>query len=326
MKTKSERFVEENRGDWNSLRNILIKIRKHKLKSLTNEELESFPKLYRKVCQDLAQARMLKLSPDVLEYLNSLTASSHEQLYYMKAITLREIKNFFIIHLPKTIIQNIIFIIISGVLFVGSGVVTYKMVRVNPDLAFNIIEERSLNSFNSMHSDSPDDGREFEINTLMVSYYIQHNISIAFLSFATGIFLGLGTIYFLLFNGIYLGCIFAHITNQGHGYNILQFVTGHSFLELGGLIIAGAAGLLLGYSVLGSWKNYSFDIINSSKNRILILISSAFFMVGSAAFVEGFISPSDLPYPVKVLTLVISIILFTLYFILKPRKRGLIDG
>lgn len=321
MKTKSEIFVETNRDSWNKLRNTVVKISRKGLKTITTEELKTFPGIYRKVCQDLAQARMLKLSPDVLEYLNNLTAKAHEQLYYMKPLTIKEFTLFFTKILPSVVFKNFVYILISLFIFAGSGITTYYLVNKNPDFAYKIIKKENLEAIADMHSEVHNEGREAEVNSFMSAYYIQHNISIGFLSFATGIFLGLGTIYLLLFNGIYLGCIFAHLYNSGYGNNLLQFVTAHSFLELTGLVIAGAAGLLLGFTILKSWKNYSKDIIVENKNRILTLMSAAFFMIGSAAFVEGFISPSSLDYKIKVITLVITALISIFYFIVYPLLR-----
>ncbi len=318
MKTKSEHFVADNKNDWVELKDIVAKISKKGIKSLTTEQLEFFPGLYRKVCQDLAQARMLKLSPDVLEYLNSLTAISHQHLYYLKPVTLKEIATFFVNKLPKTILKNYIYILISAVLFIGSGTYTYFNVLKNPEFAYTVIDQDTLTYIGEMHSEVHNDGREKEVNTYMAAFYIQHNISIAFLSFATGIFLGIGSIYFLLFNGVYMGCLFGYLYNVGYGQNILHFITGHAFLELTGLIVAGAAGILLGVYVLEVWKSYSVDILRENKNRILILVSSAFFMIGTAAFIEGYISPSALPYWSKVLVLGITVSLSIFYYIVYP--------
>lgn len=321
MKTKSERFVDKNLHDWNLLKNCVNKIRRKGVKSLNNKELEAFPGLYRKISQDLAQARMLKLSPDVLQYLNNLTSSSHEELYFLKPLTLSELKSFFTKTLPATLFKNFIFIIISAALFFGSGAISYYIVQQNPEAVYSIIDEGNLRSIESMHSSPPGSERDVSEKSTASAFYINHNLSIAFLSFATGIFIGLGTVYVLLFNGIYLGCIFSHLTNKGYIDNLIHFVTAHSFLELVGLVLAGAAGLLLGFTVIKTWKNYSKEILFEEKNRILILLSAGFFMVGSAAFIEGFISPSTLPYSFKLTTLLLTIMGFIFYFFILPVIR-----
>lgn len=326
MKTKSEKFVDKNKSDWNELRNIVTKISKKGIKSISDNELKVFPGRYRKVCQDLAQARMLKLSPDVLEYLNNLTAKAHEQLYYMRPVTSKEIVSFFTKTLPATIKHNLIYVLISFFIFTGSGAVTYYLIDKNPDFAFNIMKKENLEAVADMHSEVHNEGRDTETSSFMSAYYIQHNISIGFLSFATGVFLGLGTVYFLLFNGIYLGCIFAYLKNVGYGNNLLHFVTAHAFLELTGLVLAGAAGLLLGVTIIKTWKNYSKDILSNNKNNILTLVSAAFFMIGSAAFIEAFISPSSLSYRSKFITLMVTIALSVFYFVIYPVLRRFNEG
>lgn len=321
MKTKSELFVEKNRDNWNTLRNLVIKISKRGIKSINKDELKLFPGIYRKTCQDLAQARMLKLSPDVLEYLNNLTAKAHEQLYYMRPLTIKEFTIFFTKILPSVILKNYIYFLVSFFIFAGSGITTFYLVNKNPEFAYKVIKKENLEAIADMHSEIHNEGRDVEENSLMSAYYIQHNISIGFLSFATGIFLGLGTLYLLLFNGIYLGCIFSHLKNVGYGGNLLHFVTAHSFLELTGLVIAGAAGLLLGLTVLKSWKSYSKDILIENKNRILTLMSAAFFMIGTAAFIEAFVSPSSLDYKYKFLTLIITAAISIFYYFIYPFIR-----
>ncbi|MCP4181121.1 MAG: stage II sporulation protein M [bacterium] len=325
MKTKSERFVDSKKESWKNLQIILIKISKKGIKKLTIEEIERFPRLYRKTCQDLAEARMLNLSPDVLEYLNNLTGQAHYHLYFIKPLTGKDLGSFFNNKLPFALLKNLTVVLIALVMFWGSGIVTYYAVLANPEVAEKFLSTSMLDFMEEMYEEPiSTTGRTAGERSQMSAYYIQHNISIAFLCFATGIFFGLGSVYFLLYNGVFLGCIFGHLTNKGLGSHLWEFVTAHSFLELNAIAIAGAAGLLLGFSILKSWKAYSPDCLKGSRNNILLLVAAAAIMLFFAALIEGNLSPSTLEYKYKVYTAILSIILSSFYFIVFPIiKKGL---
>jgi len=323
MKTKSERFVESKRESWKSLGEILGKISHRGIKKLTLQEIESFPSLYRMICQDLAEARMLNLSPDVINYLNNLTGKANSHLYFIRPLTLGDIHSFFKNKLPFAIVKNLRYVLIALVLFWGAGIGSYFVVLAKPDLAFKVISAAVLDFMEEMYEEPPSSGRSAAERSVMSAYYIQHNTSIAFLCFASGIFLGLGSIYFLLYNGVFMGTIFGYLTAKGMGSHLMEFVTAHSFLELNAIIIAGAAGIMLGMSILKSWRDYSTDCLKESRSDILLVVAASAIMLFLAALIEGNISPSELDYKYKIFTAVSSVFVFTLYFIVNPlfRKR-----
>ncbi|MCK5202156.1 MAG: stage II sporulation protein M [Spirochaetales bacterium] len=323
MKTKSERFVESKRESWKSLGMILGKISHKGIKKLTLHEVESFPSLYRMICQDLAEARMLDLSPDVITYLNNLTGQANSHLYFIRPLTSGDIRSFFKIKLPFAIVENLRYVLIALIFFWGTAIGSYFVVLAKPDLASKVISTTVLDFMEEMYEEPPSSGRSAAERSVMSAYYIQHNTSIAFLCFATGIFLGLGSIYFLLYNGVFMGTIFGYLTAKGLGLHLLEFVTAHSFLELNAIVIAGAAGMMLGMSILKSWRDYSTDCLKKNRSSILLVVAASAIMLLMAALIEGNISPSELDYKYKILTAFSSFIVFTLYFIVTPlyRKR-----
>ncbi len=323
MKTKSEKFVEEKRESWKQLLNLIRKINKKGIRELDNEEAELFPRLYRKTCQDLAEARMLELSPDVLEYLNNLTGQAHHLLYFIKPLSRKELSDYFMKILPFSLVKNIRFIVLSLILFWGSAAGTYLAVLESPQFAERFVSAQILDYIEDMYREPVSTGRTAGQKAQMASFYIQHNISIAFLCFATGIFLSLGSIYFLLYNGIFLGSIVAYLTASGMGPHIWEFITAHSFLELNAIAISGAAGIKLGISLLKSWQNYSLDYLENSKGDILSLVSASAIMLFFAALIEGNVSPSALQYQFKLAVMFISVIVVAFYFFIYPfNKRG----
>lgn len=323
MKTRSERFVESRRESWSALRNILEKISRKGIRKLSLEEVTLFPDLYRSCCQDLAEARMLNLSPDVIEYLNGITGQAHSYLYFVTPLSLKDISGFFKNYLPGSLVNNARFVLIALFLFWGSTFASFTAVMQQPEMVNRFVSQSVLEQMENMYSESTATGRTAAEQIQMSTYYIQHNTSIAFLCFSTGIFLGLGSVYFLLFNGIFMGCIFAHLVNQGLGKNLLEFVTAHSFLELNAIAIAGAAGMMLGFAVLKSWKAYSWEYVRISRDNILLLVGASAILLFCAALIEGNISPAAFDYRIKLGIGIVTGVLALLYFVFIPlfRKR-----
>ena len=75
-----------------------------------------------------------------------------------------------------------------------------------------------------------------------------NNIRVAFLAFAGGILLGLGTLYVLIKNGLMLGATFGLAVGVGNGPPFFELVLAHGVLELSCIAVAGAAGLRIGWA------------------------------------------------------------------------------
>ena len=89
-----------------------------------------------------------------------------------------------------------------------------------------------------------------EDRPLMASGIITNNVRVAIACFAGGIFLGVGSLVLLAYNGLAIGAFAGHFANVGLLDYLLTFILGHGALELFAIWVAGAAGFLLGRSVV----------------------------------------------------------------------------
>ena len=107
---------------------------------------------------------------------------------------------------------------------------------MEPSLAHRVLPGTALYNMEEMYS--RDFGEGERQDAAMAGFYVRHNTGIAFQCFALGFFLGLGTIYVLLSNGIQLGTVSGYVIAQGHGERFLGFVCGHSSFELTAIVVA----------------------------------------------------------------------------------------
>ena len=76
---------------------------------------------------------------------------------------------------------------------------------------------------------------------LFTSGIITNNVRVAIACFAGGIFLGVGSLVLLGFNGLLIGASAGHFANAGLLDYLLEFVVGHGLLELFAIWVAGVA-------------------------------------------------------------------------------------
>lgn len=332
MKTLSHFFYEHNRESWTRLEELNQRIKRKGQKSLSEEEAAAYPGLYRKLCGDLAEARLKRLSPDLMAYLNQLVSTAHQNLYSGKGSFRKNSRQlfqsmaggFFQKTLAGALQRHKRIILTAFLLFFGSYFLSTLLVYNNSSLAQVIVPGQVLNMMEESYSSAIEEGRDSLASTAMFSYYIQHNTSIAFISFATGILFGLGTLYFLIYNGLLLGAVSGYIFSMGFTRNFLVFITAHSVFELSGLVLSGAAGLLLGLTLI-SPGNYSRKrALHLIKTDLLSLVAMAALLIATAAVIEGFVSPQPIAYAIKFSIMILAACVelsYLFYVFIQQRKK-----
>ncbi|MES2639076.1 MAG: stage II sporulation protein M [Myxococcota bacterium] len=136
--------------------------------------------------------------------------------------------------------------------------------------------------------------RSGDENALMAGFYVQNNVGIALRAVAGGIFLGLGSAWTLLWNGLAIGSFAGWIVAEGLGGNFLRFTSGHSTWELTAIVVAGAAGLRLGSSFVVTEGRTRGASLRAAGPDVLRLTLGAAAMLLIAAAIEGFWSAGEM--------------------------------
>ena len=77
-----------------------------------------------------------------------------------------------------------------------------------------------------------------------------HNIQVTIYTFAFGALCGIGTLFFLAFNGAHIASVLTLTYRAGFGNDLVTFMVGHGVVELSCIFIAGGAGLLIGSAMV----------------------------------------------------------------------------
>ena len=264
---------------------------------------KDIPELYRQTCSHLAMAKQRQYSQVLISRLNKLIIAGHHRLYQKdnkpRLDKLLEMLSVF----PRVLKQNRYYVIAATVLFVLPGVVMGLACYFNDAMIYSLLPTEQVRQFEAMYEPSNDKfGRERGSDTdlLMFGYYIKNNIGIAFRTFAGGILFGLGSIFFLFYNGLYIGAIFGRLTQVGFGITLYPFVIGHGAFELTAIVFAGAAGLKIGFSLVSPGSLSRLQALTKAAREAVVILYGATFMLLIAAFLEAFWSSSSvLPVAVK---------------------------
>jgi uncharacterized membrane protein SpoIIM required for sporulation len=309
-------FVAERRGDWGELDGLLAQDRQ--LHRLAGPGISRMAALYRAVCADLMRARAAGYGADLVAYLDGLAARAHNTLYAPPPYRLSAVWQLFARDFPRTLRRRARFLAFSAALFVFPAGVGFVGAYSSRAFAAQVLPEGQLAGMEEMYSKGFD-GRDAGTNSAMAGFYVWNNVGIAFRCFATGVLFGLGSVFFLLYNGLLIGTVLGWVCHVGYGRNILTFVCGHSAFELTAIVIAGAAGLQMGYALVDTRGLTRWGSLRAQGREIAELILGAAGMLVVAAGVEGFWSPSALPAPVKWAVSGVLITLVTLYLSLAGR-------
>jgi uncharacterized membrane protein SpoIIM required for sporulation len=262
-------------------------------------EISRTAALYRAVSTDLMRARRLGCPRDVIAYLDSLTARAHNALY---AAARREERLRLVelaLDFPRAFRRNFGFMLASGALFWLPFVLGWFGALHHLGFAERVLPTSMLEQMVDAYSAGFGAGRDSSTDAGMTGFYVYNNVGIAFRCFATGALFGLGSIFFLVYNGLVTGTVVGHVIKSGHGENILTFVCGHSPFELTAIVIAGGAGLCMGYALLGTSGRTRLGSLRAKADDLISLILGAAFFLFAAALIEGWWSPSSLPNQVK---------------------------
>ena len=146
-----------------------------------------------------------------------------------------------------------------------------------------------------------------------------HNIKVSFTIFVSGILAGLGTIWLMFNNGVMLGAFQYYFFSKGLGWQSVLVIWIHGTLEISSIIIAGAAGMVLGKSLIfpGTYKRLPSLMKGAGDGfKMMIGLVPIFIM---AAFLEGFVTRySQMPVWLSLLILISSAAFIIWYFVVYP--------
>jgi uncharacterized membrane protein SpoIIM required for sporulation len=316
-------FAERRRKEWEELDTLGRSATVRGIKKLSKDDIAQLPPLYRNVCADLAAAQAARYSAPLVDYLRGLTAHTHTLLYGPHAKGQRiSTKDAWLVAFPRAVRARWRPMLLSAALFFIPLAIGMALTLRDPTFAYRIVPEAMLRPLAEAYSKGFDGGHDASTDAFMAGFYVNNNVGIALRCFALGIFFGLGSVFYLVQNGLFIGAVLGYVTSKGAGLNILTFIVGHGSLELGAIVIAGGAGLSLGWSIVAPGELTRIASLQQRAREIVVIVAGASVMLFGAAAIEGFWSGSSIPMPVKMALGATLFFLVMAYILFAGRGRA----
>ncbi len=269
---------------------------------------------------DLAYSKTFYPDSNTTKYLNGLAALFHQKIYKNKVEDKSRIWWFWQYELPflfKKYHRQFLYAFSFFMLFCAMGALSAKY---DENFLRLILGDGYVNMTNA----NIEKGDAFGVykHSGQMDMFIQiafNNIRVSFVAYVLGATFCVGTIWLLLSNGLMLGSFEYFFFSKGLGFKSILVVFIHGTLEIWAIVIAGAAGMILGTSILfpGTYSR-SVSFLRGGKDGLKIVIGLVPVFL-AAAFLEGFVTRyTDMPVWLSLTILGTSLAFIIWYFIIYP--------
>ena len=317
---KEVTFVAKNSQRWRETENILSA-------SAGKHDPDKLAELFIQLTDDLSYSKTFYPNSRTTLYLNSLTASIHQTVYKNKKEKKSRIIEFWKYEFPLILFNRRRELFFSFLVFFIS--VSIGVISSSGDSGF--VRLILGDSYINMTLENIDKGDPLAVYKKMngVDMFLGitfNNVRVSFYAFMAGLMLPIGTVLILLYNGIMLGSFHFFFYERNLLFESLSIVWIHGTLEIASIIIAGAAGIILGNSILfpKTFSRRQAFLIAAKEGVKIIIGLIPFFIV--AGFLESFITRfTQMPVYINIFIILISIIFLLWYIIIYPSKlrRGI---
>ena len=247
--------------------------------------------LFTQLTDDLAYARTQYPDSQTTTYLNGLAAKVHQSIYRNRPEARSRLVTFWTTELPRVLYgarRQLLYALVLFTLAVVVGATstahdeTFARLMLGDDYINTTLANIEKNDPMAIYKDM---GR-----VQMFVLIALNNVTVSFMVFARGLFTSVGSAYMLAREGIRLGVFQYFFYQRGLLTTSALTIWIHGTLEISAIIVAGAAGLVMGNGILfpGTYSRLeSFKAAAKKGIKIVVGLVPVFLV---AAFLESFVT------------------------------------
>lgn len=303
-------FLKQNTEKW--------KLYEHEIKLHVNAD--KLADRFIELTDDLSYSKTFYPKSETTKYLNGLTGLFHQKIYKNKRENSARIFSFWQFELPylfRYYHRRFSYSLLFFLAFCFIGAVSAKYDE-------NFIRLILGDGYVNMTNENIAKGDPFGVykSSGQVSMFFSiafNNIRVAFAAYALGALFSAGSIWLLFQNGLMLGSFQYYFFSKNLGFKSVTVIFIHGTLEIWAMVIAGAAGLILGNSILfpGTFSR-STSVLRGGRDGLKIVFGLVPVFI-TAAFLESFVTRYDrMPVILSLFILGASLLFIIWYFILYP--------
>ena len=321
-----DRFLARHDQEWSRLSELTTRAASRQGALLSGPELDEMIDLYQRTGAHLSYARRSFRDPALQQRLDLLIATAHATIYGTRPASLRSAGRFFSRTFPGAVWSARVFLLVAALCTFVPAVALGAWIA-NSDKALEasapaaVREAYLTEDFEQYYSSEP--AGQFATRVFV------NNVQVSIVAFAAGVLGCAITAGLLAYNGMNLGFAGGLFISAGQGSKFFGLIAPHGLLELSAVIVAGAAGLRLGWTLIDPGDRRRSDALAAEGRRSVSIVLGLILAFAVAGAIEGFITGSGLPTSVRVGVGVLVFIAFWLYIIVQGRiaeSEGVTDG
>ena len=289
-------WIDLRKGNWSRLEELLAEAEKGGVKRLSAPDLRDLGLLYRQAAADLSSARADPTSRTLEAYLNRLVGRAHNFVYSGRQVSFGSLWTFVAHGYPRLLRRMLPYLTLATAVFLATFGLGMLIQTLRPEFAALWLGPGMMEKINhhQMWTDAV-----LSMKPQAASGIMTNNMSVCFLTFASGITAGLGTLFLLFNNGLQIGTVLACCAQHRMAGSLLAFMVSHGALEIPSIMLAGAAGLRIGAGILFPGQLRRRDALAKAGTEAVQLVSVTIPLLIVAGSFEAFLSPTHAPVALK---------------------------
>lgn len=305
-------FLKKNSEKWKSFEALLINPKKESADTIAN--------LYIAISNDLAFAQSNYPESKTTAYLNDLAIKAHNSLYKNRRADMATIIRFWKYEVPEIFSRRQKELLLSFLVFSIAITIGALSSFLDDSFVRSILGDGYVNmTIENINNGDPLAVYKDEHAMNMFLGITINNIRVSFLAFVFGLISSIGTGLLLFSNGIMVGAFLQFFYKFTLLKKALLVIMIHGTLELSAIVIAGAAGFVMGNSILFPKTFSRYDSFLKGAKEGAKMVFGLFPVFVFAGFLESFVTRhTEMPIYLSVSIIGVSAFFIIYYFVLLP--------
>jgi uncharacterized membrane protein SpoIIM required for sporulation len=292
---KSSEFRKGREEGWRELETLVRQVERRGVRSLSLDELQQLPILYRAALSSLSVARTIALDRNLLLYLENLSLRAYLAVYGPRVSPTEGLRTFFLRDLPEAVRAARWHILIAALALLV-GVAIGFILTVQDEAWFSTLVPSGLAGGRGPSSTAADLlNKEIfaprpgavEAFGLFANVLFSHNTLVGLMSFGLGLAAGVPTLLLTAYQGLVLGAFVALHYDRGLTVDVLGWLAVHGTTELGALILLAAGGLVIAEKILFPGRYSRLENLALSGRQAALMGVGGVLMLFVAGILEG---------------------------------------
>ena len=313
-----DRYIARNQPTWDRLAQLTATARGG-ADRLGVDGIAELVRLYQRTSAHLSYARTHYRDAALTARLSQLVAGASGTIYGTRSRSSNGIARFFAItfpaaiwHIRRQILASALLLLLPAIAMgIWVGYSDAALEAAGPEA---VREAYVSDDFESYYSSEP--AWQFATEVTV------NNIQVSFLAFAAGILFCVLTAFILGFNGANVGVAAGLFVAAGEQGKVWAFILPHGLLEISAVIVAGGAGLALGWAIIAPGDRPRGVALGEEGRRAAIVVAGLVLAFVCAGLIEGFVTGRGVPTPLRLAVGIAAFAAFWSWVLLAGRRAA----